>query len=89
MTINITKSTGWNGEDIDLTEEYIIVRSLMGLTGELTDFANSIYCWCFENGIDADFVSHKKEILNGEYYNMSLWYIKDDGQRVLFALKWC
>jgi hypothetical protein len=45
-----------------------------------------IFEWCFENNIDADFVSKYVDGIDSRY--KSLWNVPDDHQRLLFILRW-
>lgn len=60
----------------------------LGRAGSFTTRANEILVWCYENGVDADFISTDfKDIANtGEY--LSYWRICDPQQRTMFVLRW-
>ena len=68
----------------ELDEECVVVDSKDGLTGTFTKFADGIFEWCAENGVDADLITK----WSNDYGNYSAWRIKDPKQRTLFVLRW-
>jgi len=67
----------------ELDDECVVIESEDGLTGTFTKFADGVFEWCAESGIDVDLVT--KWYDDGNY---SAWRIRDEKQRMIFSLRW-
>lgn len=78
MSIKVTTN-----RPVEVTDTDVIIRSPDGLTGTFTNYANGIFEWCLEMGVEADML--------GKWYDdgaFSAWRIEDEQQRMLFLLRW-
>lgn len=69
---------------IEITDTTVVIVSPPGLTGAFTKFANEVFSWCNECGVEADLLG---KWYNGEQH-LSSWEITDEKQRMLFTLRW-
>jgi len=70
-------------QEPELDDECVVIESQDGLTGTFTKFADGVFEWCAESGIDADLIT--------KWYddkNYSAWRIRDEKQRMIFSLRW-
>ena len=63
------------------------LRLPFGKAGSLTAHANEILRWCYDNDIDADFITTDFTVSATGYYR-SLWRVCDPQQRTMFVLRW-
>ena len=48
-----------------------------------------VHEWCFDNGIEATMATnHEGSAWAASVWGVNLWRVKDDEQRVMFALRW-
>jgi len=81
--IKVTTS-GWQDPEYDANGTEVRLASKAGLTGVLTDFVNEVHLWCFDAGIDAEFVAVEKDA----GVNITTWYIPNEAHRMAFILRW-
>jgi len=64
---------------------YVIIQCPDGLTGVFTDFANEVFIWCADCGIEADLIAKWND---DDGQSLSRWSIPDEKQRMMFMLRW-
>jgi len=70
-------------QEPELDYECVVIESEDGLIGTFTKFADGVFEWCAESGVDADLIT--KWYDDGNY---SAWRIRDEKQRMIFSLRW-
>lgn len=81
--IKVTTS-GWQDPNYVVNEDEVTLFNSSGLTGVLTEFVNEVHLWCFDAGIDADFVGVEKT----DGYDATKWSIPNEAHRLAFILRW-
>lgn len=77
--------SGWFDSKYDTYIDHIVtIKSSSGLSGTLTQFVNEVHLWCFDRGIEADFVGIERD--NG--IDITKWYIPNEIDRTMFILRY-
>ena len=83
----MTKVTvcGWFDSKYDTNIDHVVtIKSSSRLSGTLTQFVNEVHLWCFDRGIEADFIGIEKD--NG--IDITKWYIPNETDRTMFILRY-
>lgn len=84
MMAKVTVS-GWFDYEYDTNIDHVVtLKSSSGLSGTLTQFINQVHLWCFDKGIEADFVGVQKD----DGIDITKWHIPDASHRTMFMLRW-
>jgi hypothetical protein len=76
---------GWTNPEYNVSYNDVILTSPSGLTGVFTEFANQIYQWCADRGIEVDLISKYSD---SSYNDVSTWRIENEEHRTMFVLRW-